>query len=76
MSEHDGPYRKRHSSAGPVVQGVCEGGNGYNVGRSVGIGTNPLTTVEHGNALGIPESREDSRKGFAEEVTFELSGKE
>lgn len=76
MSEHDGPYRKRHSSAGPVLQGVCEGRNGYNMVRSVGIDTNPLTTVEHMNTLGTPGSGEDSRKGFAEEVTFELSGKE
>lgn len=49
--------------------------NGYNIMRSVKIGRSPLTTVEHGNTSGTPESRENSRKSFAEEVTFEPNQK-
>lgn len=62
----------------PVLGGVCEAEmecNSYTMVRAIRISTSPPTTVKHLGTWGTPESREDSRQGFAEVVTFELNCK-
>lgn len=60
------------------VLGGCEAEmecNSYTMVRAIRISTSPPTTVKHLGTWGTPESREDSRQGFAEVVTFELNCK-